>query len=65
VNYGGWAVQYNYDTRKIHVIPIDDLRAHEEVDDCWCKPHVDEQGVCVHHAMDGRVEYETDERRPS
>jgi hypothetical protein len=65
MNCGDWAVQYNYDTSKIHVIPLNDLRGHEEVDDCWCTPHVDEHSVCIHHAMDGRVEYETSERKPS
>ena len=41
----------------IHVLPIDDLKPHEEKEDCWCKPNV-EDGVAVHNAMDKREEYE-------
>ena len=35
------------------VLPLDDLREHEEGVGCWCRPTVDE-GVIVHHSMDGR-----------
>lgn len=40
----------------IHVIPIGDLRDHEESRTCWCRPTPDEDApsVLVHHSMDGR-----------
>lgn len=52
--------------KDIHVIPVDDLREHESLPSCWCKPEkVHQDGVFyefpviwVHHALDGREEYE-------
>lgn len=48
----------------IHVLPINDLRDHEESTYCWCEPRVewlDESGlpypdgpVVIHNALDGR-----------
>lgn len=44
----------------VHVLPIDDLRPHEETRDCWCHPDTqrepyEEAGiVVVHHSLDGR-----------
>ena len=47
----------------IHVTPINDLRAHLDSRDCWCKPRIeieedfltDETKVLViHHSLDGR-----------
>ena len=46
-----------------HVTPLDDLRPHDEAQDCWCGP-TDDDGVLVHHALDRREEYETG-RAPS
>jgi hypothetical protein len=40
-----------------HVIPIDDLRPHEEAVTCWCHP-TDDEGVTVHHSLDQRESYE-------
>lgn len=40
-----------------HVIPLDDLRPHAELVNCWCRPTNDD-GVWVHHALDGREAYE-------
>ncbi len=37
----------------IHVLPVSDLRPHTLDDRCWCGPDNDE-GVIVHHSMDGR-----------
>ena len=45
------------------VLPLDDLREHEEGVGCWCRPTVDE-GVIVHHSMDGR-EQDEEGRKPS
>lgn len=47
---------------KIHVVPTNDLREHEDSEACWCRPTEDEDGVIVHHSMDRREEYE--EGRP-
>ena len=47
----------------IQVIPVDDLREHS-LTNCWCKPR-DDEGVIVHHTMDGRELYERGDRKPS
>lgn len=56
-------------TGDVHILPIDDLRAHEETRDCWCRPtlqrhvrHAVDRGVAirietivvVHNSADGR-----------
>lgn len=42
----------------IHVLPIKDLREHDETVGCWCEPHIEIVGedgrVIVHDALDGR-----------
>ncbi len=42
----------------VHVLPIGDLKEHNEVRDCWCDPLVviryDEPAMVVHNAFDGR-----------
>lgn len=50
----------------IHVMPIGDLREHESNIRCFCKPTEDEDtpGVWLHHALDGREQYETGELKP-
>lgn len=37
-----------------HVIPINDLRIHHQSKECWCHPVIDEGGIVVHNAADGR-----------
>jgi len=45
-----------------HVLPVDDLREHDETPACWCKPRVlrddpddaNEEPVIVHNSLDGR-----------
>lgn len=51
----------------IHITPIEDLRPHEHSAQCWCAPVEDgqEDGVWLHHSLDGREAYETGERLPS
>lgn len=51
---------------RFHVLPVGDLRDHEE-SDCWCKPASpeDDPSVIVHNALDGREAFETGERVPS
>lgn len=43
---------------RIHVIPLNDMRDHQESADCWCAPRAqtfDGGGmVFVHNSMDGR-----------
>lgn len=43
-----------------HVLPIGDLREHEERLGCWCRPvrDEDEPRVIVHNSMDQRETYE-------
>lgn len=47
-----------------HVLPVNDLREHEESSECWCSPHNEEGGtLIVHNALDQREEIETGERK--
>lgn len=52
---------------QLHIIPLGDFREHEVSDSCWCRPTSDEDepGLFVHHAMDGREQFESGERLPS
>jgi hypothetical protein len=58
----GWMVISDRETR--HVMPVMDLKAHEESASCWCRPVVEEgvPTVIVHHALDGRERSEPDVR---
>jgi nicotinamide mononucleotide adenylyltransferase len=58
---------HNDDENDLHVLPIDDLREHSASRRCWCRPTPDDEEphVFVHHAMDGREQYERGERKPS
>lgn len=44
------------DPEIVHVLPIDDLRPHQEIGtDCWCEPELKEDGrLVVHNSADGR-----------
>lgn len=48
----------------VHVLPVNDLREHDESSGCWCHPTEDElvAGLFIHHSMDGREQFETGER---
>jgi hypothetical protein len=48
---------------RVHVLPLSDLREHEVGLGCWCGA-VDDDGVVVHTALDGREAYERGGRRP-
>ena len=48
----------------LHILPVNDLRDHEESENCWCRPRY-EDGVIIHNAMDQRELYETGERKPA
>lgn len=37
-----------------HILPINDMREHEETSECWCDPDYDmELGVWIHKSLDG------------
>lgn len=48
----------------IHVLPLRDLKPHEETRWCWCEPRVEQEeatreqlagpAVVIHHSADGR-----------
>jgi hypothetical protein len=42
----------------VHVIPINDIDYHEQNEFCHCNPTINEDGVCVHNAFDGREVFE-------
>ena len=48
----------------VHVIPLDDLKEHEQDICCWCTPTCSarDKDVIVHNAADGREQFETGER---
>lgn len=40
-----------------HVVPLGDLKEHEDSPDCWCEPVLAPEAedlVYVHHSLDGR-----------
>lgn len=42
-----------------HVIPLDDLKAHDESSDCWCNPRLEgDRRLVVHNAADNRRKFE-------
>jgi hypothetical protein len=43
-----------------HVVPRDDLKAHDHSMNCWCAPR-DDEGVWVHNSMDRRERIERGE----
>ncbi len=53
------------DLSEIHIIPLNDLRDHDESIDCWCNPERDDvdSDLVIHNSMDGREAYETGERQ--
>lgn len=41
----------------LHILPIADLREHEESRTCWCDPKLEREEdtvLVIHHALDGR-----------
>lgn len=51
---------------KTHIVPLRDLREHELSIHCWCEPTQDDEQetIWLHHAADGREQYEDGTRRP-
>ena len=39
-----------------HVVPLNDLREHDETPECWCRPveSEEESSVWIHNSMDRR-----------
>lgn len=54
-------------TKQLHVMPLQDLREHEESDKCWCSPEIDPEWpmIVVHNSADRREKFETGERKAS
>ena len=43
---------------KVHVLPIGDVREHDEYgEDCLCNPRIEDE-VVVHNSFDGREHFE-------
>lgn len=41
----------------IHILPVSDLKEHEESSTCGCNPKIIEESgelICVHNSYDGR-----------
>lgn len=59
---GWWRItQYDDEGRVLgtYVLPVEDLRPHEEGAECWCGPTKDPDfNLWLHHSMDRREEYE-------
>lgn len=59
----GWLNVWTADGARLHLVPLQDLRDHELVSTCWCKPRLDDPETAaapfyVHNSMDRREEYE-------
>lgn len=57
-----------------HVLPVDDLKPHNEAGTSrWCKPRIEYEPnggggystIVIHNSMDGREKFETGERKAS
>lgn len=51
----GWHGQETAD--RFHVLPVNDLRDHEETAECWCNPRIAEHLV-IHNSLDRREIFE-------
>lgn len=59
-----WAVEKT--NNGVHVVPIDDIKEHEMVRSCWCKPALKHnENVIVHNSLDGREYMETESNSKS
>lgn len=51
----------------IHIIPIEDLRQHEESSKCWCNPSIENdlnKDIITNNSLDERELYETGCKKP-
>lgn len=42
----------------IHILPINDLKEHEQTKNCWCGPR-DKDLLIIHNSLDGRERFES------
>lgn len=52
-----WIVKSLETPNAVHVLPVNDLREHDESWTCWCKPGIERHGTCdliSHNSADGR-----------
>ena len=57
----GWKEGTFSSENGFHVLPINDLREHEENGNCWCIPRIEYEEfipIYIHNSMDRREEYE-------
>lgn len=57
MNLGGWE-STQWREGDTHVVPLNDLREHEQYTDCWCNPVENEANIWVHNALDQRERLE-------
>lgn len=62
-----WYDFYHVDDEvfETHVLPVGDTGSHIASPDCKCCPQMDENGVWLHWAYDGRDDFDQGKRRPS
>jgi len=58
-----------------HIIPVNDFKEPDVDKSCWCNPTIDNEYDCegtlltgelwIHHAMDGREQFENGTRKVS
>ena len=62
-----WGLIRNLPKKTAHVIPLNDLREHDEDCNCWCHPTEDDEydDLYIHNSMDGREKFESGERTPT
>jgi len=64
-HHTGWAVIDVYwedELIETHVSPVNDTKAHENSEDCWCGPSSEDGFYWVHASADRREEYEQGKR---
>ena len=45
------------DTGIYHILPVADLKLHQDSTLCWCKPQIDGNAI-IHNSADGRELFE-------
>ena len=49
-----------------HVVPINDLKEHQLIAECWCNPTLDDEYmIATHNSADNREAFERGERKES
>jgi hypothetical protein len=60
-----WSVHHSPVNGQHHVIPDDDMRAHEPSLSCWCEPTDEGDAIFAHNSADRREQYERGTRKTS